>query len=113
MSLLNALPASYRPLLRHTAILAGTGFLLALVLIAYLFGVQDHFFSRLFWAFFVFFWLLAVTFLGVVPFVTWASGSWFGKGWVEAPAKPLRRPRTAAPPTARKNTRTTSRLEQK
>ncbi|GGG29279.1 hypothetical protein [Hymenobacter glacieicola] len=99
------------PLLRRAAILAGVSFLLALALVGYLFGVQDNFFGRLFSAFFVFFWLLAVTFLGVVPFVNWAAASWFGKQWAEAPAEPARRPRpNPNSTTTRKPTRTATRL---
>jgi hypothetical protein len=101
-----------KPLLRRAAILAATSFGLALLLVAYLFGVQDHFFGRLFGAFFVFFWLLAVTFLGIVPFVTWAAASWFGKAWTENVPAPSRRPRsTAAPSSTRKPTRTATRLD--
>ncbi|UYZ62848.1 hypothetical protein [Hymenobacter weizhouensis] len=81
--------------------LAGVSLVLALVLVAYLFGVQDQFFGRLFGAFFVFFWLLAVTFLGVVPFVNWAAAHWFGKEWTETPAAvPVRRSRPASSRTA-------------
>jgi hypothetical protein len=91
---------TYQPLLKRVAILAAVSLGLAILLIAYLFGVQDHFFGRLFGAFFVFFWLLAVTFLGIVPFVT------------EEPTAPARRPRSAAAPSpTRKPTRTATRLD--
>ncbi|WP_460613795.1 hypothetical protein [Hymenobacter seoulensis] len=104
-------PDVIRALLRRAGILAGISFLLALMLVAYLFGVQDHFFSRLFGAFLVFFWLLAVTFLGVVPFVNWAAVSWFGKEWAETPSKPVRRSKPASTPTTtHKPTRTATRL---
>ena len=78
---------------RRVGVLAGVSFALALMLVIYLFGVSDHFFGRLFSAFFVLCWLLAVTFLGVVPFVTWATAHWFGRGWAEAstPAPRVRR----------------------
>ena len=78
---------------RRVGLLAGISFLLALMLVVYLFGVSDHFGTRLFFAFLVFVWLLAVTFLAVVPFVTWATANWFGRGWAEAslPAPRLRR----------------------
>ena len=78
---------------RRVGVLAGVSFVLALMLVGYLFGTSDHFFSRLFFAFLVQFWLLAVTFLAVVPFVTWATGHWFGRGWAEVstPAPRLRR----------------------
>jgi hypothetical protein len=79
---------------RRVGVLAGVSFALALMLIVYLFGVNDHFFGRLFFAFLVFFWLLAVTFLAVVPFVTWATGHWFGRGWEDA-SSPVPRPRRA------------------
>jgi hypothetical protein len=92
--------------------LAATSFGLALLLVAYLFGVQDHFFGRLFGAFFVFFWLLAVTFLGIVPFVSWAAASWFGEAWTGNPSTSTRRPRpVAASSSTRKPTRTATRLD--
>ncbi|GAB2770960.1 hypothetical protein HNQ93_000568 [Hymenobacter luteus] len=97
--------------LRRVIILAGISFLLALTLVTYLFGVQDSFFGRLFGAFFVFFSLLAVTFLGVVPFVNWAAANWFGKAWAEHPVEPVRRPRpNPNPASTRKPTRTATRL---
>lgn len=99
-----------KPLLRRTGILAAVSLVLALLLVTYLFGVQDHYFGRLFRAFFVFFWLLAVTFLGVVPFVQWAAGNWFGKAWADVPPQPARRPRPA-PSSTRKPTRTATRLD--
>ena len=87
---------------RRVGVLAGVGLGLALMLVVYLFGISDHFFGRLFSAFLVMFWLLAVTFLAVVPFVTWATGHWFGPGWAEA-STPAPRPRRpgAGLPTAR------------
>ncbi|RPD49873.1 hypothetical protein DNI29_03490 [Hymenobacter sediminis] len=98
-------------LFRRAALLAGISFLLALALVAYLFGVQNHFFGRLFGAFFVFFWLLSVTFLGVVPFVNWAAANWFGNDWAEQQAEPVRRPRSNPnSTTTRKPTRTATRL---
>ncbi|HEX8349730.1 MAG TPA: hypothetical protein VF598_07200 [Hymenobacter sp.] len=110
-------PASfiaYQPLLRQAAVLAGISLGLALLLIIYLFGTSDEFFSRVFGAFFVFFWLLAITFLGVVPFVNWAAGKWFGKSWKETPAASSgRRPRTisgSTTPTNRKTSGTSKRL---
>lgn len=80
---------------RRVGVLAGVSLGLALMLVGYVFRVSDHFFGRLFSAFLVLFWLLAVTFLAVVPFVTWATGHWFGRGWAEASA-PVARPRRAA-----------------
>ena len=89
------LPHSFAPgAWRRVAVLAGVSLGLALGLVAYLFGGSDQFFGRLFFAFLVFFWLLAVTFLGVVPFVTWATAHWFGTGWAEA-STPVPRPRRA------------------
>jgi hypothetical protein len=76
-------------------VLAGVSLVLALMLVGYLFGTSDQFFSRLFSAFLVLFWLLAITFLAVVPFVTWATGHWFGRGWAEV-STPAPRPRRAA-----------------
>ncbi|WP_148103368.1 hypothetical protein [Hymenobacter rigui] len=103
--------AAYQPLLRKVAYLAGSSLLLALLLIGYLYGTQDQFFGRLFGAFFVFFWLLAVTFLGVVPFVNWAAANWFGKQWAEpAPERTRRAKPTTTPPSPRKSTRTATRL---
>ncbi|WP_310394403.1 hypothetical protein [Hymenobacter sp.] len=80
---------------RRAGGLAGISLALALMLVVYLFGVSDHFLGRLFPAFLVLFWLLAVTFLAVVPFVTWATGHWFGRGWAEV-STPAPRPRRAA-----------------
>ena len=87
---------------RRVGVLAGVSLLLALMLVGYLFGISDHFFPRLFFAFLVLVWLLAVTFLAVVPFVTWATANWFGRGWAEV-STPAPRPRRAAPgaPAAR------------
>ena len=86
---------------RRVGVLAGVSLALALMLVVYLFGVSDHFLSRLFSAFLVLFWLLAVTFLAVVPFVTWATGHWFGSGWDEV-STPAQRPRrTPAGPAVR------------
>ncbi|WP_201986782.1 hypothetical protein [Hymenobacter rubidus] len=79
---------------RRVGVLASVSLVLALMLVGYLFGTGDHFFSRLFFAFLVFVWLLAVTFLAVVPFVTWATGHWFGRGWAEV-STPAPRPRRA------------------
>jgi len=110
----SSLPGTYQVWLRRIAILAGVSFGLALLLIAYLFGTGEAFFSRLFGAFFVFFWLLAVTFLGVVPFINWAAANWFGKGWREiSSASSSRRPRTSTMTgnsASRKTTSTTKRL---
>ena len=80
---------------RRVGVLAGIGLLLALMLVGYLFGTSDHFMGRLFSAFLVFVWLLAVTFLAVVPFVTWATAHWFGRDWAEV-SSPVSRPRRAA-----------------
>ena len=80
---------------RRVGWLAIISLALALMLVGYVFGGSDHFLSRLFSAFLVLFWLLAVTFLAVVPFVTWATSHWFGRGWAEASA-PVARPRRAA-----------------
>ncbi|NVO33168.1 hypothetical protein [Hymenobacter lapidiphilus] len=85
-----------RPLLRQIALLAAISAALALALILYLYGSQDQFLIRLFGTFFVFFWLLAITFLAAVPFVSWAAANWFGPAWAEAPASPSRRKKPAA-----------------
>jgi hypothetical protein len=77
---------------QRVGILAAVSLGLALALVIYLFGVSDSFFSRLFSTFLVLFWLLAVTFLAVVPFVNWATSHWFGRGWQDAPM-PAARPR--------------------
>ena len=74
---------------RRVGTLAASSLALSLVLVLYLFGVSDHFFSRLFTAFFVGFWLLAATFLAIIPFISWATTHWFGRGW-EPEAKPAR-----------------------
>lgn len=108
-----AVSFDYRPLLRRAGAVAGVSLVLALLLVAYLFGVGDEFFGRLFGAFFVFFWLLSVTFLGVVPFVSWAASHWFGKSWRAEPTSVKRPPRPASvPATVRKPLRTVTRSEE-
>lgn len=78
---------------RRIGVLAATSLGLALALVGYVFGTDGHFFGRLAPAFFIFFWLLAITFLAVVPFVSWATGHWFGRSWAaSSPAPPARRP---------------------
>lgn len=64
--------------------LAGFSLVFSGALVAYLFGAEDHFFSRLFSAFVVVFGLLAFTALAAVPFVSWAAANWFGLGWAAA-----------------------------
>lgn len=112
---LPSLSATHQAWLRRTALLAGISFGLALLLVAYLFGTGDAFFSRLFGAFFVFFWLLAVTFLGVVPFVNWAAAKWFGKGWQTTTAassgRRLRTTTLASNSAGRKTSSTPKRLK--
>ncbi|MGI4884852.1 MAG: hypothetical protein ACRYFR_07825 [Janthinobacterium lividum] len=81
---------------RRVGGLAAVSLGLALALVGYVFGADGHFFGRLAPAFFLFFWLLAVTFLAVVPFVGWATSHWFGRGWAAAsPAPAARRSRPA------------------
>jgi len=106
---------SNRPLLRRAGIVAAASLVLAMALVGYLFGVSDGFFGRLFGAFFVFFWLLSVTFLGVVPFVSWAAAHWFGKSWAKEPVDPpIRKSRPApAAATVRKPSRTVNRSVEK
>jgi hypothetical protein len=107
----SARPFAFAPLLRRVGILAGISLFLALGLVTYLYGVQDQFFGRMFGAFFVFFWLLAVTFLAVVPFVNWAAANWFGKTWAEPAPESIRRTKAhPIPSTTRKPTRTAARL---
>jgi hypothetical protein len=72
---------TYRPLLHRIGVLAGVSLVLGILLVVYVFGVQNELLARVFGAFFLFFWLLAVTFLGVVPFINWATANWFGPGW--------------------------------
>jgi len=81
---------------QRAAVLASVSLGLALLLVVYLFG-GDRFFGRLFSAFFVFFWLLALAYYAIIPFVTWASGAWFGRRWqaVPEPAASSRRPAPA------------------
>ena len=104
--------ATYRPLARRVVLLAGISLLLAVALIAYVYGTDNQFFSRLFGAFFVFFWLLTVTFLGAVPFVSWAAANWFGASWSDAAAPAATRPkrRPTSPASTRKTARTATRL---
>ncbi|WBO83552.1 hypothetical protein [Hymenobacter yonginensis] len=100
-------------LLRRAGIMAGVSFGLALALVGYLFGfADDDYFTRLFRAFFVFFWLLSVTFLAVVPFVSWAAAKWLAQPEGTPPAEASRKPRNApASTTVRKPTRTVTRSE--
>ena len=85
---------------RRVGVLVSISVVLALMLVGYLFGIRDHFFSRLFFAFLVMVWLLAITFLAVVPFVTWATTHWFGRGWAETAIPVPRVRRVAAGVTA-------------
>ena len=99
--------------LRRAGIMAGVSFGLALALVGYVFGfTDDDFLSRLFGAFFVFFWLLSITFLAVVPFVSWATAKWLVSPEVAPATGAGRKPRNApAPTTVRKPTRTVTRSE--
>ncbi|WP_345235890.1 hypothetical protein [Hymenobacter saemangeumensis] len=81
---------------RRAGILAGISLGLSLLLVIYLFGVSSYFFSRLFSASLVLFWLLALTSFAIVPFITWATGHWFGPRWQAAP-QPAPRSRRPAP----------------
>ncbi|TLM90427.1 magnesium transporter [Hymenobacter jeollabukensis] len=86
------------PLVRRAGILLAVSFGLSLLLVAYLFGF-DGFFGRLMGATFVWFVLLGVTFLAVVPFVNWAADNWFGRSWAEHPTpQPARKPRASNTP---------------
>ncbi|NML67152.1 hypothetical protein HHL22_18260 [Hymenobacter sp. RP-2-7] len=94
-------PATLAPRLRQRLLayrwrrvggLAAISLALSLGLVAYLFGWSDHFVSRLLTAFLVGFCLLAVTFLGALPFISWAAAHWFGPGWASAESAPARRP---------------------
>ena len=100
---------------RRVGVLAGVSLLLALMLVGYLFGISDHFFPRLFFAFLVLVWLLAVTFLAVVPFVTWATANWFGRGWAETatPAPRVRRSMAGVAPARSHSSPAASRRPEK
>jgi hypothetical protein len=88
--------------------LAAISLALSLGLVAYLFGWSDHFITRLLTAFLVSFFLLVVTFLGVLPFIGWAAAHWFGPGWAAPTAAAARRPASGRPrPTASRVTTTT------
>lgn len=93
---------------RRVGVLAGSSLALSLVLVLYLFGTDDHFFGRLFTAFFVSFCLLAATFLGILPFIGWATTHWFGRGW-EAEALPTKRTPTKSTASRAASTPTTRR----
>ncbi|AYA38407.1 hypothetical protein D3Y59_15945 [Hymenobacter oligotrophus] len=85
-------------MLRRAGLLLGISAVLSFALVAYLFGLDSSFFGRLVGATLVWFTLLSVTFLAVVPFVNWAADNWFGRTWAEAPTpQPKRRSRPAAP----------------
>jgi hypothetical protein len=104
-----SLPFNYQPLLRRAAILTAVSFGLAFALVSFLFGFEDKFFGRITGAFFVFFWLLSVTFLGVVPFVSWAADRWLRGKSSETSVPLTRKPRTASSSaTVRKPVRTVS-----
>jgi len=99
-----SLPSRFRQRLlayrwQRVGVLAGSSLAFSLVLVLYLFGTDDHFFGRLFTAFFVSFCLLAATFLAILPFIGWATTHWFGRGW-EAEAAPAKRT-TSKPSTSR------------
>jgi hypothetical protein len=98
--------AAYR--WQRVGVLAGSSLALSLAMVLYLFGVSDHFLGRLFSTFFVWFWLLAVTFLGVVPFITWATNHWFGPSWRGQEAPPMRRSPRPATSAAKVTTRRSS-----
>lgn len=86
--------------MRRAGILLAVSFGLALLLVVYLFGF-DGFFGRLLGTTFVWFVLLSVTFLAVVPFVNWAADNWFGRSWAEHPTpQPTRKPRATNTPKA-------------
>jgi hypothetical protein len=87
---------TYRPLLRRVGILLGVSLTLAIVLVVYVFGLHNELFTRVFGAFVLFFWLLFVTFLGVVPFINWATANWFGPAWATNQSKSAPRSRSAA-----------------
>lgn len=92
---------------RRVGMLAALSLGLSLALVLYLFGWADNFTTRLLTAFLVSFGLLAVTFLGILPFIGWATTHWFGAGWatgIDAP--PARRPAPAARPLAARSTTT-------
>ncbi|MGI4834235.1 MAG: hypothetical protein ACRYFK_12335 [Janthinobacterium lividum] len=90
---------------RRVGWLAASSLGLSVGLVAYLFGWADHFISRLFTAFLVSFCLLAVTFLGVLPFIGWAAAHWFGPSWAGTAPASARRP--AAGPAASRSITTT------
>ena len=86
---------------RRVGLLAAVALAISLALVLYLFGWADHFASRLLTAFTVSFGLLAVTFLGILPFIGWATTHWFGAGWAARPVGRATRPRAARPAAAR------------
>jgi hypothetical protein len=109
MSRPTSLSFNYQPLLRRAGILAAVSLVLAVALVSFLFGVEDEFFSRVARTFFVFFWLLSVTFLGVVPFVSWAANRWLGSKSTKTSIPLARKPRTGvSSATVRKPVRTVS-----
>ncbi|MGI4875302.1 MAG: hypothetical protein ACRYFX_29465 [Janthinobacterium lividum] len=95
--------AAYR--WRRVGVLAGISLGLSLAVVLYLFGTDDHLFSRVLSAFFVGFWLLTVTFLGILPFIGWAAQHWFGRGWENKEAVASR---SRPAPAARRITRSPS-----
>jgi len=86
---------------RRVAVLATVSLALSLSLIGYLYGFDNRFVGRLATAFLVWFCLLSVTFLALIPFVGWAATHWFGRGWAASAADaPARRVAAPAPSSA-------------
>jgi len=105
--------ANYRPLLRRVGVLMGVSLALAVLLVVYVFGLHNELFTRVFGAFVLFFWLLFVTFLGVVPFINWATTNWFGPAWASNQPKSAPRTRSVASTSPlRKSTRSAPRSNQ-
>ncbi len=90
---------------RRVGLLAGSSLALSLSLIGYLFGLSDGFAGRVLMAFFVWFCLLSLTFLALIPFVGWATVHWFGRGWqasaADRPARSAVAPTRASAPKSR------------
>lgn len=113
MSARHSVLVTYRPLLRRIGVLMGVSLALAVLLVVYVFGLHNELFTRVFGAFVLLFWLLFVTFLGVVPFINWATANWFGPAWAANQSKSAPRSRSAAstsPP--RKSARSAPRSNQ-
>jgi len=65
-----------RGLPRDLLVIFLISFFISTALIIYLFGMTEGFFGRLFWCISVIFILIAVTVLGIIPFINYLDQKW-------------------------------------